>query len=53
MPPVAILSGQPELPRIFRMAGRSNTPSVAAHQSSRTTKLYDRTKDDISLAEVE
>jgi integrase len=26
---------------------------IAAHQSSRTTKLYDRTKDEISLDEVE
>ena len=26
---------------------------IAAHQSPRTTKLYDRTKDEISLDEVE
>jgi hypothetical protein len=26
---------------------------IAAHQSPRTTKLYDRTKDQISLDEVE
>ena len=26
---------------------------IAAHQSPRTTKLYDRTKDEISLEEVE
>jgi integrase/recombinase XerD len=26
---------------------------IAAHQSPRTTKLYDRTKDEISLDEIE
>jgi len=26
---------------------------IAAHQSPRTTKLYDRTRDEISLDEVE
>jgi len=26
---------------------------MAAHQSPRTTKLYDRTSDEITLAEVE
>ena len=26
---------------------------MAAHQSARTTKLYDRTKDEITLSEVE
>ena len=26
---------------------------IAAHESPRTTKLYDRTQDDISLDEVE
>lgn len=27
--------------------------AIAAHESPRTTKLYDRTKDEISLDEVE
>jgi hypothetical protein len=26
---------------------------IAAHQSTRTTKLYDRTRDEISLDELE
>ena len=30
-----------------------NTASIAAHESSRTTKLYDRTGDEITLDEVE
>jgi integrase len=30
-----------------------HTQQIAAHQSPRTTKLYDRTKDEISLDEVE
>jgi integrase/recombinase XerD len=27
--------------------------TIAAHQSPRTTKLYDRTSDDITLDEIE
>ena len=30
-----------------------NAQAIAAHESSRTTKLYDRTSDDITLDEVE
>ncbi len=28
-------------------------PRIAAHESARTTKLYDRTRDTISLDEIE
>ena len=30
-----------------------NVRAIAAHESPRTTKLYDRTQDDITLNEVE
>ena len=30
-----------------------NAQAIAAHESPRTTKLYDRTRDDITLDEVE
>ncbi len=30
-----------------------NAQAIAAHESPRTTKLYDRTSDDITLDEVE
>lgn len=30
-----------------------NTQAIAAHESPRTTKLYDRTADEITLDEVE
>jgi hypothetical protein len=30
-----------------------NAPAIAAHESPRTTKLYDRTGDEITLNEVE
>jgi integrase len=30
-----------------------NAQLIAAHESPRTTKLYDRTKDDITLDEIE
>ena len=30
-----------------------NAQAIAAHESPRTTKLYDRTSDEITLAEVE
>jgi hypothetical protein len=32
---------------------REHAQQIAAHESSRTTKLYDRTQDEISLDEVE
>jgi hypothetical protein len=39
---------------IWRTTDGSNTPSKwAGHESPRTTKLYDRTKDEITLSEVE
>jgi hypothetical protein len=35
-------------------AARSRTPhAIAAHESSRTTKLYDRTGDEITLDIIE
>jgi integrase/recombinase XerD len=30
-----------------------NAQAIAAHESPRTTKLYDRTRDEISLDEIE
>jgi integrase/recombinase XerD len=49
--PAAILFARRGLPKTV---ARSNTAQqIAAHQSPRTTKLYDRTKDEISLDEVE
>jgi hypothetical protein len=30
-----------------------HTQQMAAHESPRTTKLYDRTKDEITIGEVE
>lgn len=30
-----------------------NAQAIAAHESSRTTKLYDRTGDSLSLDEIE
>jgi|HubBroStandDraft_6_1064221.scaffolds.fasta_scaffold1622126_2 hypothetical protein len=40
--------------RTWGMAGRLRTPqAIAAHESPRTTKLYDRTSDEITLDEVE
>jgi hypothetical protein len=30
-----------------------NAQAIAAHESARTTKLYDRTNDEITLDEVE
>ena len=42
---------------IHQKRGRSgaleNTQEMAAHESPRTTKLYDRTGDEITLNEVE
>src|SRR6516165_2562423 len=33
--------------------GRQRNPQLAAHESAKTTKLYDRTNDAITLDEVE
>jgi hypothetical protein len=33
--------------------GPSTPQQMAGHESPRTTKLYDRTKDEITLTEVE
>jgi len=42
---------------VFRHSSPSgaleNTQEMAAHESPRTTKLYDRTGDEITLDEVE
>jgi hypothetical protein len=35
------------------MAALENAQAMAAHESPRTTKLYDRTDDQITLDEVE
>jgi hypothetical protein len=40
--------------RILRFGGTlENAQAMAAHESPRTTKLYDRTGDEITLDEVE
>ena len=39
--------------RFGGLGGALNTQEMAAHESPRTTKLYDRTGDEITLAEVE
>lgn len=41
-----------ELPPTCRTAGLSNAQPIAAQESPRTSKLYDRTQDEISLDEV-
>jgi hypothetical protein len=41
-------SNDTALPRLFK-----NAQAMAAHESPRTTKLYDRTGDEITLDEVE
>jgi hypothetical protein len=33
--------------------GFEHAQQMAGHESARTTKLYDRTKDEITLSEVE
>jgi hypothetical protein len=37
----------------FAAASLEHAQQIAAHESPRTTKLYDRTQDEISLDEVE
>src|SRR5262249_11456833 len=47
-------SGRLASPRTARTGARSSTHSaIAAHESPRTTKLYDRTNDQVSLDEIE
>ena len=36
-----------------RKFGLENAQAMAAHESPRTTKLYDRTGDEITLDEIE
>ncbi len=50
----AIPSAQPASPPIWEAGGTlENAQAMAAHESPRTTKLYDRTGDEITLDEVE
>ena len=52
--PAATPSGPPASLPTWRTAARSRTPRrIADHESPRTTKLYDRTSDEITLDEVE
>ncbi len=46
---------RPASPLTLRPAGGTleNAQAMAAHESPRTTKLYDRTGDEITLDEVE
>jgi hypothetical protein len=47
-------SAQPESPLIWKPAGTlENAQAMAAHESPRTTKLHDRSGDEITLDEVE
>ena len=40
--------------RLIRNGGTiENAQAIAAHESPRTTKLYDRTSDEITLDEIE
>ena len=47
------LSGRPPSLPIPTPAGRVYAQAMVAHESPRTTKLYDRTADVITLDEVE
>jgi hypothetical protein len=45
---------QPASPFTWKNDGRvEHAQQMAGHDSPRTTKLYDRTKDEITLSEVE
>jgi integrase/recombinase XerD len=47
-------SARPASPPISKKGGTlENAQLMAAHESPRTTKLYDRTGDEITLDEVE
>jgi len=41
------------LPKISYSPTIENAQAIAAHESPRTTKLYDRTSDEITLDEIE
>jgi hypothetical protein len=46
--------GQPRITIYLENDGRlEHAQQMAGHESPRTTKLYDRTKDEITLSEVE
>jgi hypothetical protein len=48
------LSGRPGLPTTFKTGGKIETAQqMAGHESSRTTGLYDRRDDELSLDEIE
>ena len=49
----AIPSGRPASPPILRKAAPSSTPSDRQPRMPKTTKLYDRTSDQIDLDEIE
>jgi integrase/recombinase XerD len=50
----AIPSGRPASPPIWRTAARlEHAQAMAAHESPRTTKLYDRTRERLTREEVE
>jgi integrase/recombinase XerD len=47
-------SARPASPPTLEAGGTlENAEAMAAHESLRTTKLYDRTSDEITLDEVE
>jgi hypothetical protein len=37
----------------YRLANAEHAQAITAHESPRTTKLYDRTSDEITLDEIE
>ena len=49
------MHGKLDVHRTFLLNGDSveNAQAIAAHESPRTTKLYDSTTDEISLDEIE
>ncbi len=44
-------SARPSIPAVYEYVGRAQR--MAAHEGPRTTKLYDRTNDSVTLDEVE
>jgi hypothetical protein len=50
---VATSSARPTSPPTYRPTGPSKRRPMAAHESPPTTKLYDRTVDEITLDEIE
>jgi hypothetical protein len=51
-PGASVLDGA-TVPALIDAATLENAQLMAAHESPRTTKLYDRTGDEITLDEVE